>query len=140
MPYLDTIIRRLWMGISQNPTQTLRLFMAYLERRLAYNRRNNVSLDFLVRVSDAAFLKSETLLPGPDLLSARRPCSPTRRRRSGAPCALRPSPPASRSAPSCPPLTSPPSGSAVSCPPLPLELRRRPCRTPDAGCLRGGCG
>ena len=52
-----------------------------------------MSLDFLVRVSDAAFLKSETLLPGPDLvLSARRPCSPTRRRRSGAPCALRPSP------------------------------------------------
>ena len=69
------------------------IISAYLERRLAYNRRNNVSLDFLVRVSDAAFLKSETLLPGPDLLlSACRPCSPTRRRRSGAPCVLRPSP------------------------------------------------
>ena len=61
LPCLDTIINRLWMGISQNTTQTLRLFLAYLERRLAYNRRNNVSLDFLVRVSDAAFLRSGTL-------------------------------------------------------------------------------
>jgi len=63
---LDTIISHLWMEISQNPTQTLQLFLSYLERRLANNRRNNVRLDFLVRVSDAVFLRSKTLfLPYP---------------------------------------------------------------------------
>ncbi|KAG2586610.1 hypothetical protein PVAP13_5NG062824 [Panicum virgatum] len=37
--------------------------------------------------------RSAPSYPPSDLvLSARRPCSPTRRRRSGAPCALRPSP------------------------------------------------
>ena len=74
------------MDISQKPTQTARLILASIGRRLPANRQNNWKLDSPRRVPNLAYLVSERIFLG---------CPSPRQSSPPTPLACAPSPPRS---------------------------------------------
>ena len=72
-PCLYSLIIGLSVGINENPTQTLRLFLAHLGSSLPGNRENNGKSDFLQRGLEAAYQRIERRFPPLPRLSPSAP-------------------------------------------------------------------
>ena len=94
-PCLYSLIIGLSVGINENPTQMLRLFLAHLGSSLPGNRENNGKSDFLQRGLEAAYQRIERRSPPLPRLSPSAPPhlpSPRLSRTSVPPDSQRPTP------------------------------------------------